>query len=76
MSVVVRLSKMGKKGEAKYRIVVKEKRSRRDGSAIETIGWLEKKEKQTLKNINEKRLEYWISQGAKVSGAIKKSLQA
>ncbi|OGH18467.1 MAG: 30S ribosomal protein S16 [Candidatus Levybacteria bacterium RIFCSPHIGHO2_12_FULL_38_12] len=76
MSVVIRLSKTGRKGEAKYRVVVKEKRSRRDGSAIETLGWFEKKEKQTLKNIDDKRLEYWISKGAHVTPAVKKTLQA
>lgn len=76
MSVVIRLAKMGKKGEAKYRVVVKEKRSQRDGSAIETLGWFEKKEKESFKNIDKKRLEYWISKGAQVSQAVKKSLQA
>lgn len=76
MSLVIRLTKMGKKGEAKYRVIVKEKRTRRDGKSIETLGFLEKKPKQILKKINSERLEYWISKGAIVSPAIKKSLQA
>ena len=40
----MRLSKIGKKGEAKYRVVVTEKRSRRDGRPVEILGWYQKQE--------------------------------
>lgn len=76
MSVVIRLAKVGKKGEAKYRIVVKEKRSRRDGDSIETLGWFEKKEKTSHRKVDTKRISYWISQGAQVSSAVKKILES
>ncbi len=72
MSLVIRLSKTGKKGEAKYRIVVKERRSKRDGKAIEILGWYEKRERKVLKKINEKRYRYWKSLGAKPSTAVEK----
>lgn len=65
MAVVIRLTKTGRKGESKYRIVVKEKRSKRDGKAVETLGWYEKKENSSNKNINIDRYNYWISKGAK-----------
>lgn len=65
MSVVIRLSKVGRIGEARYRVVVAEKRSRRDGNPIETLGWYEKRVNQELKNINKDRYNYWISKGAK-----------
>ena len=45
MSVVIRLSKTGKRGESKYRVVVTEKRYRRDGEPTEILGWYEKREK-------------------------------
>lgn len=70
MAVVIRLAKMGRKGEARYRLVVKEKRSRRDGKPIEMLGWFEKTEKGTKKAINKERYDYWISQGAKPTSAI------
>lgn len=63
MSVVIRLSRTGKKGERKFRVVVKEKRSRRDGKAIENLGWLEKGV-NGKKEINLERYKYWLSQGA------------
>lgn len=75
MSLVIRLSKMGKRGEAKYRVVVKEKRSRRDGKALEVLGWYEKKELGESKDIDNKRAEYWISKGAIASPTVSKILE-
>lgn len=74
MSVVIRLSKIGKRGESKYRIVVTEKRYRRDGEPIETLGWYEKREKNENKDINKDRYDYWISKGAKPSPTVEKIL--
>jgi small subunit ribosomal protein S16 len=66
MSVVIRLTRIGKKGERKFRVVVKEKRSRRDGDYIENLGFYEKGPK--AKNlINMERYNYWLSQGAQPS---------
>lgn len=66
---------MGKKGERKYRVAVKEKRSKRDGGAIEYLGWYEKTEKEQKKNINRERYEYWLSKGAKPSPTVEKLMQ-
>ena len=71
--LIIRSSTTGKKGERKFRIVVKEKRSRRDGKSIETIGWYEKG-KNGKKEINKERYHYWISQGAVPTPAIEKLL--
>jgi len=69
MAVVIRSTRTGKKGERKFRIVVSEKRSRRDGEPIETLGWYEKGPK-VAKEINKERYQYWISQGAQASDTI------
>jgi len=69
MAVVIRLSRTGKKGERKFRVVVKEQRSRRDGKAIEILGWYEKPDK---KEINKERYNYWLSKGAIPSEAVSK----
>lgn len=71
MSLIIRSSRTGKKGERKFRVVVKEKRSRRDGKAIEVLGWYEKG-KNANKNLNKERYDYWISQGAIPTPAIEK----
>lgn len=72
MSVVIRLSKTGKRGEGRYRVVVMEKRYRRDGTPIETLGWYEKREKEQNKKIDTARYEYWLSKGAIPSPTVAK----
>jgi small subunit ribosomal protein S16 len=71
MSLVIRSTRVGKRGERKFRIVVKEKRSRRDGDSIEVLGWYEKG-KNGGKQIDKTRYDYWVKQGAKPSVAIEK----
>lgn len=75
MSVVIRLAKMGKRGEGRYRVVVTEKRERRDGEPIETLGWYEKRERSENKKINQDRYIYWISKGAKPSPIVEKIVE-
>ena len=70
MSLVIRLSRTGKKGERKFRVVVKEKRSKRDGGSIEILGWYTRGEE--TKNIDKKRYDYWVSIGAKPSPTVAK----
>lgn len=69
MAVVIRLTKIGKRGERKFRIVVKEKRSRRDGDFIEELGWFEKGP-QGKKEVKMDRYKYWTSQGAQPSPTV------
>jgi len=68
MSVVIRLSRTGKRGERKFRIIVNEKRTKRDGDSIETLGSFEKG--IGAQNLNKERYNYWISQGARPSETV------
>lgn len=72
MSLVIRLTRTGKKGERRFRVVVSEKRSRRDGKAIASLGWYEKKETTENKHIDKNQYEYWVKQGAKPSATVLK----
>jgi small subunit ribosomal protein S16 len=71
MAVVIRLTRVGKKGERKFRIVVKEKRSKRNGDYIELLGWYEMG-KDGKKSINMERYQYWIEKGAVPSPTVAK----
>lgn len=71
MSVVIRLARMGKRGERKFRVVVKEKRSRRDGDSIETLGSFEKGQNNP-QNLKKERYNYWLSVGARPSETVAK----
>lgn len=73
---VIRLSKIGKRGEARFRVVVAEKRDRRDGKPIETLGWYEKKGKTQNKDINMERYEFWLSKGATPSQTLAKIVRS
>ncbi len=72
--LVIRFSRIGRKGEAKFRVVVKEKRSKRDGDAVEMLGFYERGVKKTVKDINMERVAYWKKQGAQISPAVEKAL--
>lgn len=72
MAVVIRLSRTGKKGERKFRVVVKEKRSRRDGDNIEVLGWYEMGKDGGKKELKMDRYQYWIGQGALPSPRVTK----
>ena len=69
MSLVIRLTRTGKKGERKFRIVVKEKRSKRDGGFVDMLGWYEKGVKGA-KKIDMKKYNHWISVGAQPSATV------
>lgn len=74
MSLIIRSARTGKKGERKFRIVVKEKRSKRDGKPIEVLGWYEKGPKKEMK-LDKERFKYWLSVGARPSIAIEKLIK-
>ncbi len=69
MALMIRSTRTGKKGERKFRIIVKEKRSRRDGMFIDMLGWYEKGV-NGKKQINMEKYQEWIKKGAKPSAAI------
>lgn len=70
--VKIRLSRTGKKNAPSYRIVVIDSRARRDGRAIENLGFYDPKTKPETIKINRERLDYWLSQGAQMTEVVKK----
>jgi len=66
----------GRKGESKYRLVVKEKRDRRDGKAVELLGWYTKTTKGAQKEFNMERVKYWIGVGAQMSPTVRDLVNA
>lgn len=74
MSLVIRFANAGRKGERKYKIVVKEKRSKRDGRAVDIIGTYQKTVSNEIKNVDKKKLSYWKEKGAQVSVGVSKIL--
>ncbi len=69
--LVIRFTRTGKKGERKYRLVVKEKRSRRDGKPVELLGYYEKTVTSITKEFDNDKIKYWVSKGAQMTPAVK-----
>lgn len=56
--------RMGAKGKPYYRVVVKEKRSKRDGKYIELLGTYDPMKNPAEVKLNNERVKYWIGVGA------------
>ena len=64
MSVMIRMSRQGSKGNPFYRIVVADKAFARDGRFIEKVGTYDPNNKNGLV-LDKERVEYWLSVGAR-----------
>ena len=62
--LAISLMRMGAKGKPFYRIVVKEKRSKRDGKYLENVGTYNPMLNPAEVNLKHDRVQYWISVGA------------
>ena len=66
--VRIRLSRRGKKKAPFYRIVVTDKRTKRDGLPIEEIGTYNPKTKEL--KLDKTKAEEWIKKGAKPTDTV------
>src|SRR5262245_52260374 len=71
MAVVIRLRRMGAKKDPKFRIVVAESKSPRDGRFIEELGHYNPQPKQADLGVNADRAKYWLSVGATPSDQVR-----
>ncbi len=62
--LAISLMRMGAKKKPFYRIVVKEKRSKRDGKYLENVGTYNPMTNPAEVDLKHDRVEYWISVGA------------
>jgi len=77
MAVRLRLKRLGRKGIPFYRICAIDRRTRRDGPAIEEIGHydpLAKTDDERVK-LNVERAKYWLSVGAEPSDTVRDILR-
>ncbi len=63
--LAISLMRIGAKGKPYYRLVVKEKRSKRDGAYIENVGTYDPMIDPAEVNLKHDRIQYWIGVGAK-----------
>lgn len=72
MAVAIRLMRFGKKHRPFYRIVVMDKRRKRESVYIEKLGFYDPMTEPATIKINKERFNYWITRGAELSEGIQK----
>jgi small subunit ribosomal protein S16 len=72
LSVKIRLTRVGKKKQPYYRIVVADSRSPRDGKFIENIGTYDPKTDPSSINLDKEKAIEWLKKGAEPSDTVEK----
>jgi small subunit ribosomal protein S16 len=75
MPVKIRLTRMGKKKQPSYRVVVVDSRKPRDGAYIEQIGRYDPRAEPSLVEIDNERALDWLQKGAQPTERAKKLLE-
>ena len=70
MAVKIRLKRMGKMRDPRYRVVVVDSRKKRDGRVIEEIGKYHPTEHPSYIEVVSDRAQYWLGVGAQPSEAV------
>jgi small subunit ribosomal protein S16 len=74
--LAIRLTRMGAKKKPFYRIVVTEKRSKRDGRFIENVGYYDPCSNPANIKLNSERVSYWIERGAQPTDTVRNILKS
>ena len=69
--VAIRLRRAGSKKRPFFRIVVTDSRAARDSSFVEILGHYNPRTKPALVDIQQERVDYWISKGAQPSDSVR-----
>ena len=73
--LAIRLMRTGAKKKPSYRIVVKEKLSKRDGAYIENIGIYNPLNPAETR-LDSERAKYWIEKGAQPTDTVRRLMKA
>lgn len=69
--LTIRLMRIGKRNRPYYRIVVQEKRSKKDGGCIESLGFFDPLKKGESLRLNVDRAKLWMARGAQPSATVR-----
>ncbi len=73
--LMIRLSRFGKKKHPFYRVVVTEKTRPRNGRFVEIVGTYDPQKKPALVEVDNERVQYWLSKGAQPSDTVRTLLR-
>ena len=69
--LAIKLMRTGAKKSPSYRVVVKEKQSKRDGAYLENLGTYNPTRNPAEIKLNLARVNYWIEKGAQPSDTVR-----
>lgn len=72
MAVKIRLTRMGKKKNPLYRIVVADSRSPRDGKCIDEIGTYDPNTDPSTFKVDAEKAKQWLNKGAQPTEVVNK----
>lgn len=75
MSLKIRLTRMGSKKRPFYRIVAVNTESRRDGRALDYLGYYNPMTKPVDIKIDQEKVQLWLDRGAKPSDTVRSLLK-
>jgi len=75
MAVKIRLTRMGKKKQPSYRVVVMDSRKPRDGRYLEQIGFYDPRQDPSLIEIDNEKALRWLRNGAQPTERAQKLLE-
>ena len=75
MATKIRLKRIGRRNRPFYRMVVMDSRKRRDGAAIEQLGWYNPIDTDHSYDLDQDRILHWLGEGAEPTDAAKKLLR-
>ncbi len=73
--LMIRLSRIGKKKQPAYRVVVIEKTRPRDGRFVEIVGTYDPLRKPAAVKLDAERIKYWLGCGAQPSDTVRSFLR-
>src|SRR6185295_10343355 len=68
--LAIKLMRTGAKKRPSYRVVVKEKQSKRDGAYLENLGTYNPTREPAEVNLKVDRVQYWIARGAQPTDTV------
>ena len=74
--LAIKLMRTGAKKRPSYRVVVKEKQSKRDGAYLENVGTYNPTRQHAEINLKMDRVRYWISKGAQPTDTVDRLIKA
>jgi small subunit ribosomal protein S16 len=74
--LAIKLMRTGAKKRPSYRVIVKEKQSKRDGAYLENVGTYNPTREPAEIKLNMDRVRYWIANGAQPTETVKRLIKA